>query len=205
MAGFQRSAGQSRWTAALAAGLIAVGLAGCRQPPQPANSGTVVPDYNRETGRLERISYDLDRNGKPDAWLFMDGTQAARAELDQNDDGAVDRWEFYDTQASSPAAADALPRGVLVRAEQSTRFDGTVSRWERYTNGQMTSVDEDTSGDGQPDKWETWKNGVLVEVALDTKHTGKPDRRIVYPGDGGPPQMLVDETGDGTFRPASGS
>ena len=87
-------------------------------------------------------------------------------------------------------------------AEQSTRFDGKVSRWESYEQGQLAKAEEDTTGDGRPDKWEIWKDGSLAEVALDTKGTGKADRRIVYPADGGAPQMLVD-AGDGTFRPVA--
>jgi hypothetical protein len=48
-----------------------------------------VPTYNAENGRLERISYDRNKDGKADAWLFMDGAQARRAELDENGDGSV--------------------------------------------------------------------------------------------------------------------
>jgi hypothetical protein len=164
-----------------------------------------VPTYNASTGRLERISYDRNKDGKADAWLRMDGTRATGAELDENYDGAVDRWEFFSDAAVPVTPGGVMPQGALARAEQSTRFDGKVTRWETYTDGRLARVEEDTTGDGQVDKWETWTGGSLVEVALDTKNTGKPDRRIVYPQDGSAPRMLVDEKGDGTFRPASGS
>lgn len=183
--------------------LILVASAGatlsCGSPAKPVASGSVVPSYNAQTGRLDKISYDRNKNGKPDAWLFMDGPRVTRAELDENDDGVVDRWEHY--RSDAPAASGPVPRGELVSAEQATRFDGKVSRWEKYTGGRLATVEEDTSGDGRPDKWETWTAGTLSEVALDTKGRGKPDRRIVYPADGSAPQMLVDEAGDGTFRP----
>jgi len=183
--------------------VLALGLTpalGCQETARPAAKG-VVPTYNNQTGRLERISYDRNKDGKPDAWLYMDGTKATRSELDENYDGAVDRWEEYQSGVSNVPGGSVVPRSDLIRAEQSTQFDGKVSRWERYQDGSLTTVEEDTTGDGRPDKWETWVNGSLAEVALDTKNAGKPDRRLVYPADGGEPQLLVD-TGDGSFRPA---
>lgn len=173
---------------------------GGSQPPQGTTD--VLPTYNSETGRLERISYDRNKDGKADAWLFMDRTRVDRAELDDNYDGKVDRWEHY--QGSPTASAgDAVPRGELVRAEQSTRFDGVVSRWETYERGQLVKVAEDTTGDTRPDKWETWENGSLEMVALDTRGTGKADRQLVYPADGSSPQLLLDEDGDGAFASAA--
>lgn len=184
---------------ALALVVLAAGGASCgRQAAPPAGRDGVVPSYNAVTGKLERITFDRNKDGTVDAWLYMDGTRAVRAELDENHDGAVDRWEHY--RAGGEVEAGAMPRGELERAEQSTRFDGVVSRWETYERGRLSTVREDTSGDGRPDKWETWADGSLTEVALDTRNAGKPDRKIVYGGDGVAPQMLVD-AGDGTFRP----
>jgi hypothetical protein len=185
--------------------MAAVGITamvGCQQPARPVASTTVVPTYNAETGRLERLSYARNKDGKADAWLYMDATRATRAELDENSDGAIDRWEHYKTDA--PTSTDGtVPRGELLKAEQSTRFDGKVSRWETYEQGRLSKVQEDTTGDGRPDKWEIWTNGSLTEVALDTKGAGKADRRLVYPADGGSPQLLVDVNGDGNFRPVA--
>lgn len=192
---FRRSA------ASLTAATCMLVAAGCHEgPARPAGTTSVVPTYNAASGKLERITYDRDKDGRPDAWLFMDGTRPVRAELDENADGAVDRWEHY--RGGAPAAPGAgLPRGELAKAEQDLRFDGKVSRWETYEQGRLVRVEEDTSGDGRPDKWETWADGSLVEVALDTTDRGTPDRRIVYPGEGGAPRMLVDTRGDGTFTP----
>jgi hypothetical protein len=168
----------------------------------------VQPAYNKDSGRLERISYDRNRDTRMDAWLVMDGTRVVRAELDENFDGVVDRWEYYGDQAVPAAAAPGdglVPRGTLVRAEQATRGDGKINRQESYENGQLSSVAEDTNGDGSTDKWETWSGGALKAMALDTKGTGKPDRRLVYPPDGSSPQLEVDRDGSGTFVAASGS
>ena len=191
--------------AAVVLGLLAAG--GC-QRSQPVGTSEVQPTYNNDTGRLERISYDRNRDTRMDAWLVMDGTRVVRAELDENFDGVVDRWEYYGNQAVPAAAGSGdglVPRSALLRAEQATRGDGKVNRRESYENGQLASVDEDTNGDGQTDKWETWSGGALKVMALDTKGTGKPDRRLVYPADGSSPRLEVDRDGSGTFVPASGS
>ena len=203
MADFSRSQGLRFRGSLLTLALSVATVAGCNQPARPAGSDAVVPTYNAETGRLERISYDRNKDGKPDAWLFMDGTKATRAELDENNDGSIDRWEHYRSEAPV-TDGDAMPRGELLRAEQATRFDGKVSRWETYEAGRLTKVEEDTTGDGRADKWEVWKtDGSLAEVALDTKGSGKADRRIVYPADGGSPELLVDSDGSGIFRPVT--
>lgn len=183
--------------------LLVLGLAtagGCQPSAKPEASKAVVPTYNADTGRLERISYDRNKDGKADAWLFMDGTQAIRAELDENHDGGIDRWEHYRTGAATAIGIE-FPRSELLRAEQASQFDGKVNRWETYEDGRLAQVKEDTNNDGRPDKWEVWADGSLAEVALDTEGRGKPDRRILYPPDGSSPQMLVDADGDGTFRP----
>jgi len=201
MAIFVRSAARGRWALLLLAG-VALTAAGCQRAARPAGTDTVVPTYDKTTGKLQQITYDRNKDSKPDAWLFMDGTRPVRAELDDNFDGAVDRWEHYKAGAAV-AQAGAMPLGELLKAEQSTRFDGNVSRWETYDHGKLARVEEDTSGDLRPDKWETWSDGSLVEVALDTKSAGKPDRKLLYPSEGGAPQLLVDTRGDGTFQPVA--
>jgi hypothetical protein len=181
---------------------------GCQRAQTPTGTSEVQPTYNKDTGRLERISYDRNHDSRMDASLVMDGTRVVRAELDENFDGAVDRWEYYGDQAVPAAAAptDGLaPRGALVRAEQATRGDGKINRREFYEHGQLSAVEEDTTGDGKVDKWETWSGGALQVMTLDTKGTGKPDRRLVYPADGSSPRLEVDEDGTGRFVAASGS
>jgi hypothetical protein len=193
--------------------LVVVGIvlmswlaAGCQGPGQ-AGTESIQPAYNKDTGRLERITYDRNQDGKVDAWLYMDGTRVVMAELDENYDGKADRWEYYGDRPATAPARDgndaALPRNVIVRAEQSTRDDGRVNRWEAYENGRLAGVEEDTTGDGRVDKWETYSGSVLKTMALDTRGTGRPDRRIVFPEDGQPSQLEVDKNGDGHFTPVT--
>jgi hypothetical protein len=186
--------------AALAASVAA---GGCSSPPEaPRGNDQIRPTYNEKTGRLEKITYDRNRDGKVDAWTFMNGTRVVRAELDDNHDGQVDRWEFYDTADTGGASPSGAPAaGVLVRVESSTRNDGTVSRREYYERGQRARAEEDTDGDGKVDKWETWADRALSTILLDTDGDGRADRRLTYPADGSGPRFEV-ATADGTFAAA---
>jgi len=84
--------------------VVAASLAGasCAQAPAPpAGNDRVKPSYDVQTGRLERITYDRNGDGRVDATTFMDGSAVVRAELDENFDGTIDRWEHYATEASA--------------------------------------------------------------------------------------------------------
>jgi hypothetical protein len=190
-----------RLAACALAGLA--GAAGCSKPPEiPRGNDQIKPTYNEKTGRLEKITYDRNHDGKVDAWTFMNGTRVVRVELDENNDGTVDRWEYY-TEGSTGASPSGAPAAVggLTRVEDSTRRDGTVSRWEYYEKGQRARAEEDTDADRRVDKWEIWADGALASVLLDTNTDGKPDRRLVYPADGSGPRF--DMAGaDGKFPTA---
>lgn len=203
--------GRARRALLAGAGLLAGALTvsvGCQKASQPVGNAEVKPTYNKDTGQLERITYDRNHDGKPDAWLFMNGTRVLMAQLDENFDGTIDRWEYY---GDRPAGADAapaagmpaLPRSILERAEHATRGDGKVNRREWYEKGQLVRVEEDTTGGGRVDKWETWSAGELRKLEFDTKGTGRPDRRLIYPADGSAPQLEIDRNGDGTFTPVT--
>jgi hypothetical protein len=209
MAEFSGMPGWRRAVGLLALAGMVGALGGCRQRPvgsSDATVATVEPSYDAKTGRLERITYDRNGDGKPDAWLDMDGTRVVSAELDEDYDGQVDRWEHYGEQPGPPIARTSsglsLPRSVLLKAEEATRGGGKPTRWETYEQGRLVGVQEDTTGDGRVNKWETYSDGVLQMLALDTKGTGKPDRRILYPPDGSS-RLEVDEKGDGTFKPVA--
>ncbi len=179
---------------------------GCgAQSPPPAGTDRIKPTYNTSTGRLERITYDRNGDGKVDAWAYMDGTTVVRAEFDSNYDGVVDRIEYYAPTAAGAQreTSSAVPgAGVLTKIEISSRPDGKVTRWEYYENGARSRDEEDTDGDGRIDKWETWRDGALSTVALDTQGRGRPDRRLVYDAGGSEPRLEIDADGSGQFQPA---
>ena len=48
-------------------------------------------EYDRETGRVRRLTFDFNRNGRNDAVSIMDGTHIDHIELDFDEDGKVVR------------------------------------------------------------------------------------------------------------------
>lgn len=198
----------------IACSLAFLGVA-CGSPDPPAGNERVKPAYNSNTGRLERITYDRNGDGRTDATIDMDATIVLRAEFDQNFDGTPDRWEHYaagkaasgePASTPSPSAATGARNGTvggaLEKVEISARPDGQVTRREHYEDGQLRSAEEDTDADGRVDKWETWERGTLRVVALDTSGRGTADRRLVYAADG-QPRLEVDAAGTGTFTPVA--
>jgi hypothetical protein len=187
---------------AVIAAFVASGCA--EKSSTPTGNDRVKPSYDKATGRLERITYDQNGDGRIDATTYMNGTAVIRAELDEDFDGKTDRWEHYGkgSGASSGLSARGLETGgsVLEKVE-SAGPDGKVTRWETYEGGVLRRAEEDTNGDGRVDKWETWERDELRMVALDTLGKGRPDRRLVYGAGGQGPQLEVDTKGTGTFTP----
>ena len=175
---------------------LALGSAGCRKSvvKESGAAGRVEPSYNPDTGRLTRLAYDSNSNGKHDMWAYMDGVALIRLEADENEDGKIDRWEYY------PPGATATNKKQPERIERSTRFDGRVTRREFFDGGQLARIEEDTDGNGVIDKWETYADGVLTLLALDTSGRGKADRRFIYRADGTLDRIEVDPEGTGNFQ-----
>jgi hypothetical protein len=150
-------------------------------------------------GRLQRIEYDSNGDGKPDHIAFHDGEKSPHLlEVDEDFDSHIDRWEEYD------------PRGVLTRVGLSRRGsdrpdfwivpgpdgltparkeydengDGQVDRVELLKDGLVVQIQVDADRDGRMDRWQNFSGGRLTSEELDTDGDGKPDRRIRY-GDKG--------------------
>ena len=158
---------------------------------------TLTPEYDK-TGKLVRLLYDTNANGKYEIWSYMDGPRITRIDIDKNEDGRVERWEHYGPPGNTlikigfSRAEDGIedawgypgPDGTVGRIEVSTRRDGRVNRTEFYEKDVMVRVEEDTDGDGKPDKWERFEGGRLASVDLDTTKTGIPNRRLIHLPDG---------------------
>lgn len=176
--------------------LVCLCVGACGQASGQSGDKRVQAEYDKATGKLTRLEYDGNSNGKPDTWAFMDGTRLIRLEADENEDGRMDRWEYY-AAAAQPTPGQPVPE----RIERATRMDGRVSRREFFEAGKLARIEEDTDGDGRDDKWETYTAGVLTMMALDTVNRGKPDRRLIYKPDGSLDRVEVDPTGSGRFQP----
>ena len=44
----------------------------------------ISPTYNPDTGRLERLTYDSNADGKPDMWSRMNGTRFVSIQIDRD-------------------------------------------------------------------------------------------------------------------------
>jgi hypothetical protein len=147
-----------------------------------APQGAVTPEYDGASGRLARLSYDANGDGRAEAVASMDGREVRSVEIDHDGDGLPDRWEYY----HAPAAADTPRQGEaprLRRVEQVVRHGTTIVRRETYEDGQLVRVIEDRDADGRNDRWEEYVDGALVGVILDTTGSGRADRRIAYAGE----------------------
>jgi hypothetical protein len=177
----------------------------------------MTPEYDPATGKLQRLKYDSDGDGKIDTVSYMDGARVVKIEIDKDEDGKVDRWEYYgpdqkiekigfsragDGKEDAWSYPDAS--GTVVRIEISTKRDGKISRVEQYQQNKLTTAEEDADGDGKSDTWETYDGERLSSIAFDTQHRGTPDRRLIY-GPDGSARVEVDVKGDGHFVPANQS
>ena len=178
-------------------------IVACGSPS--AESQYVQARYDANTGKLDRLAYDANKNGTPDSWSYMNGTAVLRVEIDKDEDGRIERWEYYGTDQklekvgisrANDGKVDAWVYqsvdGTLSRFEVLAKGDGRVSRTEFYEKGALVRGEEDTDGDGVVDKWETFAEGALTSVAFDTDGAGRPTRRLVYGKDG---SLLRIETG----------
>lgn len=184
-----------RFLAALTLALI--GGACGRSAVDSGASPRVTPQYNEQTGRLERLTSDRDGDGIDETTAVMDGAVLERIEIDKTHDGKADRFEYYERTGTGDGATV-----VIVRAEEKDAA-GRVMRTERYEAGVIRSVEEDTDGDGRIDKWESYRAGTLSRVDLDLTGDGKPDRRITYGVAGR--TIEADPDGDGVFEPMRSS
>jgi len=199
------AARQARWAGPVLALAVSAACGGPSATPAstvaapPTGTAQLKPEYD-QTGKLTKIEYDRNNDGKPDAWGYMDGSRVVRVEVDENGDGQVDRWEFHRPDAA-PGAPVAGVDATVERIERATKFDGKVNRKEFFDKGALVRVEEDTDGDGRTDKWETYENGSLRMTALDTSGRGTADRRLLYNADGSFDHIEADPSDSGTFTP----
>src|SRR5262245_8296785 len=96
--------------------------------------------YYDAWGRLQRIDYDADGDGRPDHIAHHDGARTPRLiEVDEDRDGLVDRWESYE-------------QGRLVKVGLSRR-GGAPDVWLfPQPDGGQARREYDEDGDGRVDR-----------------------------------------------------
>jgi hypothetical protein len=142
----------------------------CTPDPERARlEQTTQATYDPKTGRLQRLTYDANRNGRIDTWTYMDGKTILRSEVDRDEDGRIDRWEYH--------AADGTVERI--RVEEDDDGDGTPDRWETYVDNRISSVAFDENADGRPDRRLNYSSGgSLVTIESDPDGSGKFTRKV---------------------------
>lgn len=207
------------WMGRVCCGALVVALApGCER----AARDQPRVQYDPQSGRLQRLEYDANGNGRNDAVSIMDGTRVHWIELDLDENGKVDRWDVYGpdnilqkvgfsrhNDGIPDAEAFYRPDGTLERIQLSTRRDGRFDRVEFYELGVLVRSEEDGDRDGRADKWETYQQRpdappgeppyFITSAAFDDVGRGTPRRRFVYGPHGEVQRVEVDADGDGVF------
>ena len=150
--------------------------------------------YYDRWGRMQRIEYDSNGDGRPDQIAIHDGRRRPyRLDVDADFDGRTDRWERYDEAgtlervgtASAPGRAPdvwAIPGadGTVARREYDADGNGAPERVEVLTAGVVTAIELDGDRDRRIDRWQAWEKGHLQSEDLDTDGDGRADRRLRY-------------------------
>lgn len=144
-------------------------------------------------GRLERIEYDKNGDGRADHVAHYAGGRTARLlEVDEDGTGTMDRWEYYDEAGALLKVGTSRrggvpdvwtfpgPGGQPRRLEYDDDRDGKVERTELLEKGRVVGLELDADRDGKTDRWQRWVDGKLRGEELDTDQDGKPDRRLAY-------------------------
>lgn len=165
---------------------VALTLAACKAPPDIRRTNFEirgkegVAKYDPKTGRLQKLDFDQNKNGRMDSFSFMDATRVIRIEMDQDEDGKIDRWEHYDAN------------NKIERVGTSSRDDEVQDTFAYPdANGFLARVEFDTDRDGNIDKREFYvlKPGsddlrVLQFVEHKFDKAGQPGIRLHYRTDG---------------------
>lgn len=149
--------------------------------------------YYDRWGRLQRLEYDSNGDGRPDQIAHHQGSKTPRTiEVDEDFDGGADRWEDYDPEGRLAKVGTSRrgrgpdlwtttdAEGRPVRREYDEDGDGKPDRWEVLAGGLVERVEIDADRNGRPDRWQAWRRGALASEDLDTDGDGRPDRRLRY-------------------------
>lgn len=154
----------------LVAATFLLTIPACAPDPERARlAETTQATYDPTTGRLQRLTYDANKNGRIDTWTYMDGTTILRSEIDRDEDGRIDRWEYH--------AADGTVERV--RMEEDGDGDAKPDKWETYIAGKIASVEFDENADGRPDRRLNYSSvGTLMTIESEPDQSGKFTRKV---------------------------
>jgi hypothetical protein len=182
------------WIAAAALAMAA--CKGKKEDTTPKNASAapkVDPSLCDESVRRV-VSFDLNKDGKPDVWHLYNGDVETCKIDDFDHDGRKDWLVAYDAQHQPVYKkadidydgkydlTEVYDNGQVSEVERDSDFDGKLDVKEVYTTGVLSSVRRDRNGDGRPDQWEQYVSGEIAAITYDDDFDGKVDRRDDHPG-----------------------
>jgi len=227
----------SRISAVLLVAALAI-AAGCNKNKKNDTVANQGGDASSEVGKVDPtlcetagknvMSYDLNRDGRPDVWKMykvedQGGTNVeilTCKQVDFDHDGRKD-WVVGYTPKGTPAFEKAdfdyddrfdmsaiydPKTGKRLEVERDSDFDGKYDTKEIYDRFEtLTAVRRDRNADGNPDYWEQYKDGSLVAILYDDDYDNKVDRREEVPGSR--PKFVAPEAANDAVlgAPAAGS
>jgi hypothetical protein len=184
----------------------------CPSSDQARLKATTIPSYDPKTGKLTRLTADLNKNGTIDTWTYMDGAVPLRSEEDRDEDGKIDRWEYVDPTGKVTSVqlsrmgtgkpdtwVATFPDGRMVQRFSPTGDERKITRWETYIKDELVEVAEDTNKDGLPDKWEKHAGVPILSVEFDENFDGVRDRRMTYGAAGAIDLLETEPDGRGGY------
>jgi len=119
----------------------------------------IVRSGDREVCR----SVDLDFDGVPEVWTYLDPQgQVRRKELDFDRDGRVDQIDLYKA-------------GVLTEKQRATGMVNRLDTWDLFQGGKLARTERDANGDGQVDQWWEYPKPGCPLIHSDSDGDGRPD------------------------------
>jgi hypothetical protein len=177
---------------------LSVGAA-CGNPEADLARRTTEATYDPSTGRLSRLTGDLNKNGVVDTWTYLDGTTVLRSESDLDEDSVIDRWEYNFPDGKVERVGLSLrktgrpdmwaypdpdnPTMPLRKEFVGLKHETRIVRWEHYQGGVLRRVEADTDENGRIDRWEVHE-ATEQTVEVDRTGDGRPDERTTYDATG---------------------
>jgi hypothetical protein len=181
---------------------------GDKTTPENAGGDTTISKVDAtlcETAGKNVVTYDLNRDNKPDVWRLFKTEEEGGARIDvltckqvdfdhdgrkdwvvgYNRKGAVlyEKADFdYDGRFDMSSVYDQKS-GKIIEVERDSDFDGKYDLRESYDSaGLLSSVRKDRDGNEKPDVWEQYRDGALIAILYDDDGDEKVDRREEVPG-----------------------
>jgi hypothetical protein len=193
----------------------AVACGGSQNPGETSGLGSsdsasvqipkVDPSLCNSAGK-EIITFDLNKDGKPDVWKLYNRTEEGGTRIDvltckqvdldhdgrkdyvvtYNSNGGKLTEEFdfdFDGRFDARHFYDEKSSQVYL-VERDSDYDKKPDIWEKYNKqGVLESVRRDRNADGKADVWEQYKDGHLIAILWDDDFDTRVDRKDEMPGD----------------------